>query len=124
MEFAWTPEQEALRAHARAIAVDAVERYGRFNDSWMNGYSKEFSKELGALGFIGMTWPKEFGGGGRPPIDRLIVGEELIAAGAPIAASWFGDRQMAQRSWPTEHPNNKKLSFLASCRAKTPGALA
>jgi len=94
MEFAWTPEQEALRAEARAIAVDAVERYGRFNDSWMNGYSKEFSKELGALGFIGMTWPKEFGGGGRAPIDRLIVGEELIAAGAPIAASWFGDRQM------------------------------
>ncbi|MDA3032143.1 MAG: acyl-CoA dehydrogenase family protein, partial [Actinomycetota bacterium] len=29
-----------------------------------------------------------------PPIDRLIVGEELIAAGAPIAAMWFADRQM------------------------------
>ena len=36
----------------------------------------------------------EFGGGGRPPIDRLIIGEELIAAGAPIAAMWFADRQM------------------------------
>ena len=41
-----------------------------------------------------MTWPSEFGGGGRPPIDRLIIGEELIAAGAPIAAMWFADRQM------------------------------
>ena len=41
-----------------------------------------------------MTWPTEFGGGGRPPIDRLIVGEELIKAGAPIAAMWFADRQM------------------------------
>ncbi|MEO6571295.1 MAG: acyl-CoA dehydrogenase family protein, partial [Ilumatobacteraceae bacterium] len=36
----------------------------------------------------------EFGGGGRPPVDRLIIGEELIAAGAPIAAMWFADRQM------------------------------
>ena len=32
--------------------------------------------------------------GGRPAIDRLIIGEELIAAGAPIAAMWFADRQM------------------------------
>jgi alkylation response protein AidB-like acyl-CoA dehydrogenase len=41
-----------------------------------------------------MTRPTEFGGGGRPPIERLIVAEEMIAAGAPIAASWFADRQM------------------------------
>ncbi|MEY2626585.1 MAG: hypothetical protein RJB08_344, partial [Actinomycetota bacterium] len=94
MEFAWTPEQIDLREHARKIAEDAVARYGRHNDTWMNGYSKEFSRELGEHGFIGMTWPKEFGGGGRPAIDRLIVGEEMIKAGAPIAASWFGDRQM------------------------------
>ena len=94
MDFAWTPEQIDLREHARKIAEDAVARYGRHNDTWMNGYSKEFSKELGEHGFIGMTWPKEFGGGGRPAIDRLIVGEEMIKAGAPIAASWFGDRQM------------------------------
>ncbi|MFM8795016.1 MAG: acyl-CoA dehydrogenase family protein [Acidimicrobiales bacterium] len=94
MDFAWTPEQEALREQARKVAAEAVARYGRHNDCWMNGYSKEFSRELAALGWIGMTWPKEFGGGGRPPIDRLIVGEEMIKAGAPIAASWFGDRQM------------------------------
>ena len=30
-----------------------------------------------------MTWPVEFGGGGRPPIERLIVAEEMISAGAP-----------------------------------------
>ena len=94
MDFSWTPEQRALRDQARAVAADAVARFGRSNDSWMNGYSKEFAKEMAALGWIGMTWPAEFGGGGRPPIDRLIIGEELIAAGAPIAAMWFADRQM------------------------------
>ena len=94
MDFAWTDEQRALRAEARQVARDAVARFGRFNDTWMNGYSKEFSKELAARGWIGMTWPVEHGGGGRPPIDRLIVAEEMIALGAPIAASWFADRQM------------------------------
>ena len=94
MDFEWAPEHVALRTRAREIAQDAVKRYGRFNDTWMNGYSKEFSAELGALGWIGMTWPTEFGGGGRPAIERLIIAEEMIAAGAPIAASWFADRQM------------------------------
>ena len=49
---------------------------------------------MAAHGWIGMTWPTEFGGGGRPPIERLIVGEEMIKAGAPIASMWFADRQM------------------------------
>lgn len=94
MEFAWTDEQIELRQRAREVAADAVKRYGRHNDSWINGFSKEFAKEMGAMGWIGMTWPSEFGGGEHDPIDRLIVGEELIAAGAPVAAMWFADRQM------------------------------
>ena len=94
MDFTWSESQIELRAEARVFALDAVSRYGRQNDSWINGYSKELARELGARGWIGMTWPVEHGGGGRPLIDRLIVGEELIAAGAPIAAMWFADRQM------------------------------
>ena len=85
----------ALRAEAARIAADAVARFGRSNDSWINGYSKEFSKELAGHGWIGMTWPDNpYSGPARPAIDRLIVGEEMIKAGAPIAASWFADRQM------------------------------
>ncbi|MEY3424002.1 MAG: hypothetical protein RLZZ285_727 [Actinomycetota bacterium] len=94
MDFAWTSEQIALREKARTVAKDAVNKYGRFNDTWMNGYSRDFSRELAKHKWIGMTWPVEYGGGGRPPIERLIVGEEMISAGAPIAASWFADRQM------------------------------
>jgi alkylation response protein AidB-like acyl-CoA dehydrogenase len=94
VDFSWSSEQIALREHARRVANEAVKKYGRFNDTWMNGYSREFSRELAQHGWIGMTWPTEFGGGGRPAIERLIVGEEMISAGAPIAASWFADRQM------------------------------
>ena len=95
MDFSWTPEQTALREKAAAVAAAAVAEYGRSNDSWINGYSKEFSKQLAGHGWIGMTWPDNpYSGAASPAIDRLIVGEELIKAGAPIAASWFADRQM------------------------------
>ncbi len=94
VDFTWTTEQLDLRQQAHEVAKGAVARFNRFNDTWMTGYSKEFSRELAAHGWLGMTWPKEFGGGGRPGIDRLIVYEEMISLGAPIAASWFGDRQM------------------------------
>ena len=94
MDFAWTDDQRALRDEARRVAEEGVATHGRFNDSWINGFSKEFARTMAEHGWIGMTWPSEYGGGGRPDIDRLIVGEEMIAAGAPIAAMWFADRQM------------------------------
>lgn len=94
MDFTLSDELATLRDRARRVARQGVERFGAVNDSWINGYSPEFSKVLAAEGFIGMTWPTEAGGGGRPAIERLVMAEEMISAGAPIAASWFGDRQM------------------------------
>ncbi|MGI9602839.1 MAG: acyl-CoA dehydrogenase family protein [Acidimicrobiales bacterium] len=94
MDFALTPELESLRERARSVAADGVARFGRHNDSWINGFSKEFAQVLAAEGWIGMGWPEEHGGRARPPIERVIVAEQLISAGAPIAAMWFADRQM------------------------------
>jgi alkylation response protein AidB-like acyl-CoA dehydrogenase len=94
MEFTWTEDQERLRVEAHDVATSAVQRFGRANDSWINGWSTDFAEELGERGWIGLTWPRQFGGGGRPAIDRLIIGEELIKAGAPIGSMWFADRQM------------------------------
>jgi alkylation response protein AidB-like acyl-CoA dehydrogenase len=94
MDFDWSPELRALRAQAEEVAAKAIATYGQFDDAWINGYSREFSRELGRLGWIGMTWPVEYGGGGRSPLERFVVTEALIEAGAPIAASWFADRQM------------------------------
>ena len=93
LDFRLTEELEALRAKARSVAAAGVAAHGVHSDSWINGYSKEFSATIAAEGWVGMTWPVEHGGGGRPAIERLIVAEELISVGAPIAASWFADRQ-------------------------------
>ncbi|MEO8694961.1 MAG: acyl-CoA dehydrogenase family protein [Acidimicrobiales bacterium] len=116
MEFGWTVEQVRLRDEARAFAHDAVARYGRANDSWINGFSREVSRELGARGWIGMGWPKQYGGGERPPLDRLIVAEELITAGAPVGASWFADRQMgpALIAYGSEAQRQRYLPLILS----------
>lgn len=93
LDFTLTPELVKLRDAARSVAKAEVEAHGVHNDSWINGFSKEFSASLATNGWVGMCWPEEFGGGGRPPIERVIMAEEMIGAGAPIAASWFADRQ-------------------------------
>jgi alkylation response protein AidB-like acyl-CoA dehydrogenase len=94
MDFAWPPELTALQAEAEEVARKAIDTYGRHDDAWINGYSREFARELGARGWIGMTWPVEYGGGGRTALERFVVTETFIGLGAPIAASWFADRQM------------------------------
>ncbi len=96
MDFRFTPEQEALRREVREFLEEEI-RKGTFkprSDGWICGYSPEFSRKLGERGWIGMTWPKEYGGGGRTYVERLIVTEELLRYGAPTAYHWFADRQI------------------------------
>jgi alkylation response protein AidB-like acyl-CoA dehydrogenase len=62
-------------------------------DTWLSGVDPAFSKKLGDRGWLGMTWPKEYGGHERSAMERYAVTEELLAAGAPVAAHWIADRQ-------------------------------
>jgi alkylation response protein AidB-like acyl-CoA dehydrogenase len=48
---------------------------------------------MGARGWIGMTWPKKYGGHERTFLERYVVMEEVLAAGAPVSAHWVADRQ-------------------------------
>lgn len=61
-------------------------------ESW-NGFDRAFSKALGARGWLGMTWPKRYGGHERSTFERYVVVEETLAAGAPVSAHWIADRQ-------------------------------
>ncbi len=53
----------------------------------------EFSRDLGAQGWIGMALPTAYGGGGRTAVERQIVVEELLTRGAPVGFHWTADRQ-------------------------------
>jgi len=94
MDFALTPEQQAFRAEIREFLAKEVSPSSSFEDGWITGYSPEFSRKLGARGWIGLTWPKAYGGQEKSYLDRVILTEELLRAGAPVAAHWLGDRQV------------------------------
>jgi alkylation response protein AidB-like acyl-CoA dehydrogenase len=94
MDFALGTELEELRAEAWEVGLVAAERSDVPEDSWIAGHDRAFAEELGKRGWLGMTWPVEHGGGGRTALERFVVFEALISTGAPIAASWFADRQM------------------------------
>ena len=94
MDFAWTPELLALSEEAHEVGRKATEGRPFQEDSWIAQSDREFGKELASRGWLGMTWPTEFGGGGRSVLERYVVFEALISEGAPIATVWFADRQM------------------------------
>src|SRR5215467_2235103 len=90
------PECEALRAEVREfIAEELAAGLWAPNSDFGSHRSAAFSRRLGARGWIGMTWPKRYGGGERSMLERYVVTEELLAAGAPVGAHWIADRQMA-----------------------------
>ena len=62
-------------------------------DAWVFSASPEFSKKLGSMGWLGMSFPKKYGGNERTALERYVVTEELLASGAPVAAHWIADRQ-------------------------------
>lgn len=85
---------EALRAEVRGFLAERLhdrppEARAR---SWM-GFDADFSRALAARGWVGMTLPTAYGGGGKNAFDRFVVVEELLAAGAPVSAHWIADRQ-------------------------------
>ncbi|MGI4814435.1 MAG: acyl-CoA dehydrogenase family protein [Janthinobacterium lividum] len=89
----WTPEDQA-RMHSRPNAH--------------REYDADFAKALGATGWLGISWPKRFGGQDRSPLEYLAYVEELERAeapraGAPIqAVAWmlFGNEAQQQRYLP------------------------
>jgi len=94
MEFALTAQQQEFRAEIRHFLAAEIPADSTTEDGWIVGYSPAFSRKLGARGWIGLTWPKEYGGQERSYLDRLVLTEELLRAGAPVAAHWLGDRQV------------------------------
>ncbi len=88
------PEAEALREEVRAFLAEELADYSpqQRAKSWAHG-DPEFSRKMGRRGWIGMTWPKKYGGHERSAFERYVVQEEMLAAGAPVSYHWIADRQ-------------------------------
>jgi len=89
-----TPEAEELRREVRAFVAEERSA-GRLPPPRRIGlgFDREMSRRIAARGWIGLTWPKQYGGQGRSALERYVLNEELLAAAVPVGAHWVADRQ-------------------------------
>ncbi|MDE2362844.1 MAG: acyl-CoA dehydrogenase family protein [Hyphomicrobiales bacterium] len=91
-----TEATERLRGEVRGfLAKELAGMSAQKRASSWGGRDPDFSRKMAAQGWIGMTWPKKYGGHERTALERYVVLEEMLAAGAPVGAHWIADRQSA-----------------------------
>lgn len=115
-QVAPTEAMETLREEVRAFLREEVgsRKPAERALSWA-GYDAEFSRKMGQRGWLGMTWPKQYGGHERTSLERYVVLEETLAAGAPVSAHWIADRQSGPLILRvgTEEQKNRYLPRIA-----------
>lgn len=87
MYFDYTPEQKALRAELRSYFDELIteELLAELDEAEGGGpLYHEAMQRLGADGWLGIGWPKEYGGQGRGPIEQFIFFDEVQRAGFPV----------------------------------------
>jgi acyl-CoA dehydrogenase len=90
-----SPQAQELRQEVRAFIASEV-ALGTFDprkNVTYPGHNEEFSRKVGAKGWIGMTWPKKYGGQERSFLERYVVTEEFRIANAPVGLHFTADRQ-------------------------------
>jgi alkylation response protein AidB-like acyl-CoA dehydrogenase len=90
------PECDRLRAEVRAFLREEMDA-GTFSPNASGGidgaFSSEFSRKVGQRGWIGMTWPRKYGGQEKSFLERYVVTEEFRVANAPVRLHFVADRQ-------------------------------
>ena len=85
-------EAQILRDKVRSF-LDKEISNGTFQPHVGDGFNTSFSRKVGEQGWIGMTWPKKYGGQEMSQFERYVVTEEMLLAGAPTWAHFTADRQ-------------------------------
>ncbi|MFO7772531.1 MAG: acyl-CoA dehydrogenase family protein [Dehalococcoidia bacterium] len=121
MDFGFTEEQNKFRQEVRNFLKDEIQKgyWEPACDAWIQDFDPEFTKRVAQRGWIGLTWPKEYGGQGRSYVDRLILTEEMLRYGAPAACHWFADRQIGGSvvTYGTEEQKRELLPEIISGEA-------
>lgn len=86
-------DTEVLRSEVRTFLADNTDHFPVPISDFSTGHDADFSRKLGEKGWIGMCWPKKYGGSERSFFERYVVTEELVSSGAPVSAHWIADRQ-------------------------------
>src|SRR3954449_4471534 len=87
------PEAKELRQEVRAFLRQEIEAGSFSPQGGRNDNAEAFARKVGAKGWIGMTWPKQYGGHERTFLERYVITEEMLAHRAPTRSFSTADRQ-------------------------------
>ena len=88
MDFAFTKEQQRFREEVRSFCE--TEPYGELDAKIALDFSPEFYRKVAAKGWLGLAFPKEYGGQNYGKIEETIFHEEMASHRAPIALDVYG----------------------------------
>ncbi len=117
MELRDTPEEAAFRDELREFIAQNLPSASpgrsarRFDDTDL-----DWSRKLGAAGYAGLTWPKEYGGAGAPYAHQAIYLEELARAEAPshLGVIGLGMAGPTIITWGTPDQKERYLAKILS----------
>jgi alkylation response protein AidB-like acyl-CoA dehydrogenase len=111
MEFRFTPAQDTFRQDVQSFLATELPKLPTDDDGESGRFSRPFSKLLAARGWIGLAWPKEYGGQELGHIERTIFTEEMVTHRAPTGYHFIGERQMGP-SLMRQGTDAQKQTFL------------
>jgi len=88
VNFRLSDSEERLRAEVCAfLAAELGTTHASDPEPMRPGYmpARDFELKLGAKGWLGLSWPSEYGGGGQPVSHQFIVEEEVALHGGPAS---------------------------------------
>jgi len=123
MDFRFTHEEEAFRGEVSRFLDEVLpedwlgvdpDGHNEQSDEKLHQFDLELRRKLAAKGWLGLQWPKKYGGQEAPMMKRFILEQELIYRGAPYwavsAALMTGDMIMQFGT------DEQKERFLPSIR--------
>jgi len=87
------PELPAAAHQLRGEVREFLAEHKHLMRAMPSSWNPAFSRKVAERGWLGMTWPKQYGGKERTAYERYVMIEEMLAAGAPVGAHWVADRQ-------------------------------
>lgn len=85
MDFGFTKEEDAFRQEIREFLSTELDPDYKGRTP-LDRFSREFTRKLADKGWLGVGWPKEYGGLGRPHTEQLVYSEEMMYSSAPAGA--------------------------------------
>jgi len=125
MDLTLTPEQRAFREEVRVwlernLPAEWTSRVVAGPDvprPEVYGFLRQWQRKLYEAGFLGLTWPKEYGGRGLTYVEELILHEEIALAKAPPILNILGIGMAGPTiiAYGTEEQKKRYPAKILSC---------